>query len=247
MTSLPESVEPAAAGSLLRSPATPQAALPAPRTAAPRYAPIVALLGGEGDDAAATASLRRPAFAGLRRDPLFLLSLALVIPVVVMESVLGSANPVATAVTCITFLVVQAALGRIRIGQATVLVTRFVVAMAFLAFANWALLPGMGGPLMSLEVPIVALAAASGGPGMIIVGAVLTLNLLPELVVGIPEAVRRELLALTMASGVTAIGTSGASSPRTAQRGPPSIRSSGCSLTRSATATHRSTRGTAAS
>jgi diguanylate cyclase (GGDEF)-like protein len=207
MTSLPESVEPAPVGSLLRSPATPQAGQPAPRTAGPRYAPIVALLGGDGDDAASTAPLRRPAFTGLRRDPLFLLSLALVVPVVVMESVLGSANPLATAVACVTFLAIQATLGRIRTGQGTVLVLRFAVAMVFLAFANWALLPGMGGPLMSLEVPVVALAAASGGPGLLIVGAILTLNLVPELVVGIPEAVRRELLALTMASGVTAIGT----------------------------------------
>jgi diguanylate cyclase (GGDEF)-like protein len=199
MTSLPTALDPASAGSVPRS-ATPPTSMSVPR----RFAPIAALL--DEAEPGTRLALARPSFRGLPRDPLFLLSLALVVPVLAMELVVGSRNPLASAVASGGFLAAQAAFGQIRAARSPVLLLRFGLCMAYVALANWALLPAMG-TVMSLEVPIVALAAAAGGPGLVIVWATLALNLLPVLFIAVPDDVRRELLALTMASGVTSIGT----------------------------------------
>ncbi|MBI3751570.1 MAG: sensor domain-containing diguanylate cyclase [Chloroflexi bacterium] len=204
MTSIPNVAGPAAAGStapVLPSPATP----PAPSG----YAPVEALLAAQGRRSGASDRLRRrqALLPSLSRDPLLLLAVALVVPVVAMEVFIGSTRPGIAVAASALFIAIQVGLGRVRGWPRAIRLTRFALCMAFVAYANLDLISGAGWPLLSLVVPIVALAAASGGEALWIVGAALALTLAPVVTMSLADDVRRQLVAITMASGVMALGS----------------------------------------
>jgi diguanylate cyclase (GGDEF)-like protein len=145
--------------------------------------------------------------AVLRRDPLLLLSVAIAVPVIGVDLLDPPANVLPSVVLTAVFVVVQAALSRARALSRAMPLLRFGLCLGFLVAASLAIDTHGGWPLLALTIPVVALAAAFGDESAWVAVGAVAITLVPILTPATAGDVRRRLIALTMASAVTAIGS----------------------------------------
>ena len=205
MATIPNRLDPAAAGPG-PSLASPQ---PAVAPAVPRFAPVDALIAHAWRSGAAAARPRRGwrSVAWLSRDPIMGLSVAIALPVLVVDVLDPPALVWPSLALTAAFATVQAGLSRQRRLPRAVPLLRFALCLAFLLAASVAIDAHGGWPLLALGIPVVALAAAMGDDTLWVAVAAVIVSLIP---VGLPTTsgdVRRRLIALAMASIVTAVGS----------------------------------------
>ena len=176
-----------------------------PRTA---YAPITFFL-KDGDPIAAERSLGSARLSvRLQRDPQFLLSVALALPVLAVEGASQLVLPWLAVAVPIAFVGLQALLTAWRFAPPWMAAVRLGMSLAFVGIANVWLDPTGTWPLLALAVPVVALAASQGGRVAIVIGmAGLALILLPLGLSDFDASARQRMLSLAMAAVVVAIGS----------------------------------------
>ncbi|HET9682314.1 MAG TPA: diguanylate cyclase [Candidatus Limnocylindrales bacterium] len=177
---------------------------------APPFAPIEALVGGAAHSrAAAFASHRRRGLRRLvRHDPLVGLSIAIALSVLVMLALDEPRTIWPTIGVTAAFLALELILARAPVDWAVVLPLRFGLVFAYVPLAGHTIDPSGGWPVNSLMIPTVALAAALWSSGLRfvfgVIAILLAIALLPD---GASLDLSRRLVALSMAAGVTAIGS----------------------------------------
>jgi diguanylate cyclase (GGDEF)-like protein len=144
----------------------------------------------------------------LRGDTQLMLSIAIALPIVAVEAVSTNANRSYGVVAAAIFVVAQVWLATLRLGSAWLPSARLALSLAFVALANIWADPTGGWPLSALAVPIVGLAAASGGRGGMLVAVLgLGLMLVPLALPGLDSSTRLEVFAVSMAAIVVAYGS----------------------------------------
>src|SRR5260221_7592937 len=142
----------------------------------------------------------------LRSDPHVLLAIAIAVPAIVVESIVGMA-PTRLAVLAATLLIAgQIALGTLRRAPSWLPSLRLAAALAFMLFVNGEVRNDATGPLRALLVPIVAMAAAAGGRGGLAValaGDVATL--VPMFPDPLPDTLRQRTVALAACTTLQAV------------------------------------------
>jgi diguanylate cyclase (GGDEF)-like protein len=182
------------------------------RTATPdvrgSYAPITFFL-NDADPAAAERSLGSARLSvRLQRDPQFLLSLALALPVLAIEGASQLVLPWLAVAVPIAFVGLQALLTASRFAPPWMAAVRLGMSLAFVGVANAWLDPSGTWPLLALAIPVVALAASQGGPVAIVIGiAGMALMLMPLGLSDFDPSARQRMLSLAMAAVVVAIGS----------------------------------------
>ena len=186
---------------------SPASVQPAVAPAVPRFAPVDALLAHAWRGGAARPGRRWRSVAWLRRDPLMGLSVALALPVLVVDVV--DPPPVVWPSVAITaaFVAIQALLSQQRRLPGAVPLFRFTLSLAFLLVASLAIDAHGGWPLLALGIPVVALAAAFGDASIWVAVSAVVMALIPVVIPATSGDVRRRLIALAMASIVTAVGS----------------------------------------
>jgi diguanylate cyclase (GGDEF)-like protein len=144
----------------------------------------------------------------LRHDTNLLLAIAVAIPVLVMEAAAGSMNRSLGLLGPIVFVAAQTWLASLRTSPPWLDTARLAISLAFVGLANlWGDPSGMW-TLNALAVPIVALAASSGGRGPTIVAlAGMVLILAPLGLPTLEAHARQEVTAVAMAAVVVAMGS----------------------------------------
>ena len=172
------------------------------------YAPITFFL-KDTDPAAAERSLGSARLSvRLQRDPQFLLSVALALPVLAIEGASQLALPWLAVAVPIAFVGLQALLTTWRSAPPWMAAVRLGLSLAFVAVANAWLDPTGTWPLLALAIPVVALAASQGGPVAIVIGiAGMAVMLLPLGLTSFDPSARQRMLSLAMAAIVVAIGS----------------------------------------
>jgi diguanylate cyclase (GGDEF)-like protein len=181
-----------------------------PVAAAPRYPPIEALL-GERRNARAVALARRRRRGVSRlvlRDPIVALSVAISLSVIVMLA-LDQPREVGPTVGLTTgFLALQLLLAKLPSQSPLALALRFGLVFAYIPLAGYTIDPSGGWPVNALMIPAAALAAALWSSGLRyvfgVIAILMVVALLPD---GAPIELSRRLVALSIAAGVTAIGS----------------------------------------
>ena len=181
-----------------------RSATPEPRGS---YAPIAFFL-EDTDPTAAERSLSSARLTSrLQRDPQFLLSLALALPVLAIEGASQLVLPWLAVAVPIVFVGLQALLTAWRFAPPWLAAVRLGLSLAFVGIANAWLDPTGTWPLLALAIPVVALAATQGGPAAIVIGiAGMALMLLPLGLSSFDPSARQRMLSLAMAAVVVAIG-----------------------------------------
>jgi diguanylate cyclase (GGDEF)-like protein len=181
---------------------------PAVAPAVLRFAPVDAILAQVDRGRTVVAHPGRPwrSVAWLARDPLMALSVALAVPVLVVDIVDPPAVAWPSLALTVGFVAVQAILSRQRRLPRAIPLLRFILSLAFLLAASVAIDAHGGWPLLALGIPVVALAAVGDASVWVAVAAV-GMTLLPVVLPATSGDVRRRLIALAMASIVTAIGS----------------------------------------
>jgi diguanylate cyclase (GGDEF)-like protein len=205
VATIPNFLDPAIAVSS-PSVASPQ---PAIGSAGTRYAPVEAFLGGTSArrTTPAPSLVSRRALSALRRDPVMLLSVAVALPVLVEDMISAPPDPLPSLGLAAGFVLLQVILSRAWRWPRVVPLVRFALCLAFLLAASMAIDTNGGWPLLALGIPVVALAAAFGGESLWVAVAAVGMSLVPILLPATSGDVRRRLIALAMASIVTAIGS----------------------------------------
>jgi diguanylate cyclase (GGDEF)-like protein len=182
-----------------------RSAKPEPRDS---YAPITFFL-KDTDPAAAERSLGSARLTSrLQRDPQFLLSLALALPVLAIEGASQLVLPWLAVAVPIAFVGLQALLTAWRFAPPWMAVARLGLSLAFVGVANAWLDPTGTWPLLALAIPVVALAASQGGPVAIVIGITgMALMLLPLGLSNFDPSARQRMLSLAVAAVVVAIGS----------------------------------------
>ena len=179
-------------------------------TAEPRgsYAPITFFL-QDTDPTEAERSLGSARLTNrLQRDPQFLLSLALALPVLAIEGASQLVLPWLAVAVPIAFVGLQALLTASRFAPPWMAAVRLGLSLAFVGVANAWLDPTGTWPLLALAIPVVALAASQGGPVAIMIGiAGMALMLLPLGLSNVDPSARQRMLSLAVAAVVVAIGS----------------------------------------
>jgi diguanylate cyclase (GGDEF)-like protein len=143
-----------------------------------------------------------------RRDPITLLSVAIALSVGAMLLLDGPADPRPALLLTAAFVNLELVLSRLPSTSVVIVGARFSAALLFVPFAGATIDPNGGWPLNALMIPTIALAAATWSSGLRfaagVIASMLVIAFLPT--GGSPELSRR-LVALAMASGVTAIGS----------------------------------------
>jgi diguanylate cyclase (GGDEF)-like protein len=172
------------------------------------YAPIEFFL-KDGDPTAAERSLGSARLSvRLQRDPQFLLSLALALPVLAIEGASQLVLPWLAVAVPIAFVGLQALLTTWRFPPPWMPAVRLGLSLAFVGVANAWLDPSGTWPLLALAIPVVALAGSQGGPVAIVIGiAGMALMLLPLGLSDFDPSARQRMLSLAMAAFVVAIGS----------------------------------------
>ena len=171
-------------------------------------APLTYFLSREEDLAELHARTWRPGRLGLRlkSDTPLLLSIAIAIPVLVMQAA-GSASSLALLAP-VVFVATQAWLASLRVAPPWLATARLAMSVAFIGLANFLGDPTGSWPLSALAVPVVALAAAIGGPGPTAIAfAGMALILAPLGLTTLEQHAREEVSAVAMAAVVVAIGS----------------------------------------
>ena len=174
------------------------------------YAPLTWFLGRE-DEALAAAPPASPAPARavlrVRTDTPLLLAVALAIPVLIMEA--ASRGPTSVGLLGpVIFVAAHLWLTTLRAAPAWLPNARLAMSLAFIAIANLWGDPSGHWPLSALAVPVVALAAATGGRGPTAISiAGMALILAPLALPGLETHTRQEVAAVAMSAVVVAIGS----------------------------------------
>jgi diguanylate cyclase (GGDEF)-like protein len=144
----------------------------------------------------------------LQRDPQFLLSVALALPVLAVEGASQLVLPWLAIAVPIAFLGLQALLTAWRFAPPWMAAVRLGMSLAFVGVANAWLDPSGTWPLLALAIPVVALAASQGGRVAIVIGiAGMALMLLPLGLSNFDPSARSRMLSLAMAAVVVALGS----------------------------------------
>ena len=143
----------------------------------------------------------------IRNDTYLLLAIAIAIPVLVMEAASRGATSVGL-LSPILFVASQLWLASLRTSPSWLPTARLAMALAFIGSANlWGDVTNTW-PLSALAVPVVALAAATGGRGPTLVAvAGMGLILAPLALPSVEGFARQEVSAVAMAAVVVAIGS----------------------------------------
>lgn len=144
----------------------------------------------------------------LRRDPQLLLAIAIALPVILIEGLSGGRQRPEYLGVPMAFVAVQLMLGNLSRPPTWLTTARLGLSLVFVAGAN-VLLDASGQlPLTALAIPVVALAAATGGFGGIAVAvAGIVMTLAPILAGFLPGDLRQQHLAIGMAEIALAAGT----------------------------------------
>jgi diguanylate cyclase (GGDEF)-like protein len=181
----------------------------APRTGphpAPRDRFVGAALGSRR--AWADWAGRRRWLKTLRRDPITLLSAAIALSVGAMLLLDGPADPRPALLLTAAFINLELVLSRLPSTSVVIVGARFSAALLFVPFAGATIDPNGGWPLNALMIPTIALAAATWSRGLrFAAGVIATILVIAFLPTGGSPELSRRLVALAMASGVTAIGS----------------------------------------
>ena len=173
------------------------------------YAPIGHFLAHEEDTPSPGARSTATARLGfrVRNDTYLLLAIAIAIPVLIMEAAAKGASSVGL-LSPVLFVASQLWLATLRSSPPWLPTARLAMALAFIGSANlWGDVTGTW-PLSALAVPVVALAAATGGRGPTLVAvAGMVLILMPLGLPTLGESSRQEVSAVAMAAVVVAIGS----------------------------------------
>jgi diguanylate cyclase (GGDEF)-like protein len=178
-----------------------------PSSNATRYAPTAFFFESPESKAARAWTSARLGFR-LRHDTNLLLAIAIGIPVLVMEAASGTMGRSLGLLGPIVFVAAQAWLASLRNPPTWLPSGRLVLSLAFIGLANlWGDPSGLW-PLTALAVPVVALAAASGGRGSTVVAlGGMALILAPLTLPSLASSERQEVSAVAMAAVVVAIGS----------------------------------------
>jgi diguanylate cyclase (GGDEF)-like protein len=144
-----------------------------------------------------------PARLGLRirSDTQLLLAIAVAIPVFAVEGISEGPRRPLGLMAPIVFVGAQLWLTTVRISPSWLNTARLALCLAFIAMANVWVDPSGTWPLSALAVPVVALAAANGGRGGILVAvAGLGLMLVPLALPGLDVAARQSVFAVAMSA-----------------------------------------------
>ena len=143
----------------------------------------------------------------VKNDTYLLLAIALAIPVLIMEAA-GRGASSAGLLGPVLFVASQLWIATLRNTPSWLPTARLAMALAFIGSANlWGDVTGTW-PLSALAVPIVALAAATGGRGPTLVAvAGMGLILAPLGLTTLETYARQEVTAVAMAAVVVAIGS----------------------------------------
>ena len=137
----------------------------------------------------------------IRSDTQLLLAVAVALPVFAVEGISeGPSRPIGLLAPLV-FIGAQLWLTTLRNAPAWLSTARLAICLAFIALANVWVAPSSTWPLSALAVPVVALAAASGGRGGTLVAvAGLALMLVPLALPGLDIAARQSVFAVAMAA-----------------------------------------------
>lgn len=143
----------------------------------------------------------------VRNDTYLLLAIAIAIPVLIMEAASRGATSIGL-LSPILFVGSQLWLATLRISPGWLPTARLAMCLAFIGSANlWGDVTGTW-PLSALAVPVVALAAATGGRGPTLIAmAGMALILAPLALTTLGAFARQEVSAVAMAAVVVAIGS----------------------------------------
>ena len=144
----------------------------------------------------------------IRTDPHVLLALAVAVPAIVVEAIVGMA-PTRLAVLAAALLITgQIALSTLRRAPNWLPPLRLAAALAFVLFVNAEVRNDATGPLRALVVPIVAMAAAAGGRGGLAVAlAGIAATLAPMFTDPLTDALRQRTIALAACEIVLVVGS----------------------------------------
>jgi diguanylate cyclase (GGDEF)-like protein len=146
--------------------------------------------------------------ARIRQDSILLLSVAISIPILVMEAGIGDAPRASAIVATVVFVTVQFGLATVTLKPRWWPIARLGAALLFVLLANIVIDPTGTWPLNALMIPVVALAAAmGGGPALALAGLGVATSLLPLLSAPLGSTLSRDAVAIAMASIVMAIGS----------------------------------------
>jgi diguanylate cyclase (GGDEF)-like protein len=173
------------------------------------YAPISYFLSREDEGEARRTRDSTSARLGfrIRNDTYLLLAIALAIPVLVMEAASRGATSIGL-LGPVLYVGSQLWLATFRSSPSWLPTARLAMALAFIGAANfWGDVTNTW-PLSALAVPVVALAAATGGPGPTVIAfAGMGLILAPLALPTVEGFARQEVSAVAMAAVVVAIGS----------------------------------------
>jgi diguanylate cyclase (GGDEF)-like protein len=153
------------------------------------------------DDVAAPSWFSTPLGIRIRRDTQLLLAIAIALPVFAVEGISEGPRRPLGLLAPVVFVGAQLWLTSVRISPPWLGSARLALCLAFIAMANVWVDPSGTWPLSALAIPVVALAAASGGRGGILVAVVgLGLMLVPLALPGLDVAARQSVFAVAMAA-----------------------------------------------
>lgn len=174
------------------------------------FAPVVALVAatGPGWVTALAGHRRRGLLRLLEHDPLVALSFAVALSVLGMLVLDGPVEPWPAVVLTTAFVALQLLLTRLSTTSRLGMPLRFGLVFAYVPLAGYAIDPGGSWPVNALMIPTVALAAATWSKGLQFVIGVVAILLVIAFVPGAASVeLSRRLVALSMASAVTAFGS----------------------------------------
>jgi diguanylate cyclase (GGDEF)-like protein len=189
--------------------ASPDARVAAKPGAQRPYAPISQFLERPDRSGRRTSRvLPRRLWRRLRSDPHVLLAIAIAVPAIAIESIVGMA-PTRLAVVAATLLITgQIALGAWRRAPTWLPQLRLAAALAFVLLVNAEVRNDATGPLRALIVPIVVMAAASGGRGGLAVAlAGIVATLVPMFTDPLTDTLRQRTVALAACEIVLVVGS----------------------------------------
>jgi diguanylate cyclase (GGDEF)-like protein len=144
----------------------------------------------------------------IRGDVQLLLSIAVALPVLAMEGISDLPQRPIGLLGPAVFVAAQLWLTTLRAAPGWLPTARLALCLVFIGLANVWIDPSGTWPLSALAIPVVALAAANGGRGgMIVALAGMVVMLVPLVVPGLPVSTRQAVFAVVMAAVALAYGS----------------------------------------
>lgn len=162
----------------------------------------------EGGDAVAPSWASARLGIRIRSDTQLLLAVAVALPVFAVEGISEGPSRPLGLLAPIVFVGAQLWLTTFRNPPSWLGTARLAICLAFIALANIWVDPSSTWPLSALAVPVVALAAASGGrSGTLVATAGLALMLVPLGLPGLDVAARQSVFAVAIAALAVGYGS----------------------------------------